>query len=141
MRRRFEPPSTEAVFDVCRTAVDNELTGYQPPDAPPAPFDPLTGPSTGTLAAVPSAHPDIDTPGIEETTTTPLATSRQIDFAYCLARQIRTLGGQRLKLVAQEHFGRSLEELTTLEASGLIDLLKEVRAGTRSVDEFLIGAA
>ena len=121
----------EEAFDVCRVAVDHELSGYLPTDAPPRPalgIEPTVGPEGASLAAA-------------EEPTAPLASSRQIDFAYCLARQIRSLGGQRLKLLAQEYFGRSLEELTTLEASRLIDLLKEVRAGTRSVDDFLAGAA
>ena len=61
----------------------------------------------------------------------PLATSRQVDFVFQLARQIGSLGGQRMKLLATQLYSRPLEELTTLEAAGLIDLFKEVRAGTR----------
>jgi len=131
----------DEAFDVCRVAVEHELKRYQPPEAPPAPAGPATGPSTGTLASEPSVEPDHAGPVAAQDTAGSLATSRQIEFAYCLARQIRSLGGQRLKLLAQEYFGRSLEELTTLEASRLIDLLKDVRAGTRSVDDFLTGAA
>ncbi len=71
----------------------------------------------------------------------PLATARQIDFAYHLAREIRSLGGQRLPVLVQQLYERKIEELTSPEASRLIDLLKEVRAGTRSVDELLEGAA
>ena len=71
----------------------------------------------------------------------PLATERQVEFLYQLARQIRGLGGQRLMLVAEHRYGRSLNELTASEASGLIDLLKEVRAGTRPIAEVLPEAA
>jgi len=121
----------EQAFDVCRVAVDNELIRHHPSNAPPeSPIasEPLTEPVETCLAVA------VDS-------TSPLATSRQIDFAHHLARQIRALGGQRLNLLAQQFFSRPLEELTTLEASRLIDLLKELRAGTRSVDDLLAGAA
>ena len=49
------------------------------------------------------------------------------DLTAFHARQIRGLGGQRLMLVAEHRYGRSLNELTAGEASSLIDLLKEVR--------------
>jgi hypothetical protein len=121
----------EEAFDSCRIAVENELNKYRPPDPPTKVIDgsePLAESGPACSATADDCSP-------------PLATSRQVDFAYHLARQIRTLGGQRLKLLAQQLYSRPLEELTTLEASRLIDLLKEVRAGTRSVDEFLAEAA
>ena len=71
----------------------------------------------------------------------PLATDRQINFAHHLARQIRALGGQRLKELAQQVYSRPLEELTSREASQLIDLLKDMRAGNLDVGELLPGAA
>ena len=65
----------EEAFDVCRVAVDHELSGYLPTDAPPRPspgIEPIVDPEGASLAAaeVPSA---------------PLASSRQIEFAYCLS--------------------------------------------------------
>jgi len=71
----------------------------------------------------------------------PLATTRQIDFAYHLAREIRALVGQRLSVLVEQLYDRKIEELTSPEASRLIDLLKELRAGTKSVDDVLTGAA
>ena len=121
----------EAAFDICRIAVENELNKYRPPDPPPNGIDGGEPLAESGPACTASAD---DCPAS-------LATSRQVDFAYHLARQIRALGGQRLKLVAQHLYSRPLEELTTLEASRLIDLLKEVRAGKRSVDEYLSEAA
>ena len=121
----------EEAFDTCRVAAENELSKYQPPDAP---FQPPTGSDTiaePTDASLSAANDRVEA----------LASSRQVDFAYHLARQIRSLGGQRLKLLAHQLYSRPLEELTMLEASRLIDLLKEVRAGTRSVDDFLAGEA
>jgi hypothetical protein len=118
-------------FDTCRVAVENELNKYQLPNAPSSPE------GGGELSAEPAPTCSV----VASESSPPLATSRQVEFAYQLARQIRSLGGQRLSLVARQLFSRSLEELTTVEASRLIDLLKEVRAGTRSLDEFLSGAA
>ena len=66
-----------------------------------------------------------------------LATERQITFAQHLARQIRTLGGQRLRELAQQRYARPLEELSSVEASQLIELLKDLRAGKRSVSDLL----
>ena len=71
----------------------------------------------------------------------PLASDRQINFAYHLARQIRALGGQRLKELSQQFYARPLEELTSREASQLIDLLKDLRAGNQEVSDLLPGAA
>jgi hypothetical protein len=71
----------------------------------------------------------------------PLATDRQVEFAYHLAREIRSLGGQRLPLLAEQLYGRPLAELNTAECSKLIGLLKELRSGARSVDELLASSA
>ena len=88
----------------------------------------------GLPAPAPSAEPsELATPrslqGELEFAAPALASERQLEFLYQLARQIRGLGGQRLMLVAEHRYGRSLNELTAAEASSLIDVLKEVRAG------------
>jgi hypothetical protein len=70
-------------------------------------------------------------------TRVPLVTSRQLDFLDHLGRQIRPLGGERLKLLAEHLYSRPLAELSAAQASQLIDLLKELRAGIRSIDELL----
>jgi hypothetical protein len=121
----------EESFDTCRVAVENELNKHRPLDPPPK--------AIGGSEPLTEAGPECSATG--DDCPAPLATSRQVDFAYHLALQIRSLGGQRLRLVAQQLYSRQSEELTMLEASRLIALLKEVRAGTRSVDEFLAEAA
>jgi len=70
-----------------------------------------------------------------------LAVARQVDFGYHLAREIRALGGQRLSVPVEQLYDRKMEELTSPEASRLIDLLKELWAGTKSLDDVLTGAA
>src|SRR5262245_39912231 len=125
----------EDAFDTCRVAVDNELIRYSTP-GPPLP--PALAPTGGCDVV---AEPADNCSGTAEAPALPLATQRQVDFAYHLARQIRALGGQRLKVLVQQLYSRDVEELTALEASKLIDLLKEARSGKRSLDDLLVGAA
>jgi hypothetical protein len=103
---------SEQAFDICRVAVENELTRYLPPNEPPASGERSRA---GAESAEPSSSALPNAPEV------PLASSRQVEFAFHLARQIRSLGGQRLKLLAQQLYSRPLEELTTLEASRLIE--------------------
>ena len=117
----------QAAFNVCRRAVDEELAKCET-------TEPL---SQLTAACQDHADETASRPADQHDAAAPLATSRQVDFMCHLARQIRSLGCQRLKLLAQQLYCRPIEELTAMEASRLIDLLKEVRAGTRSVDELL----
>jgi hypothetical protein len=122
-------------FDACRRAIDDELVRQQPSE--PLPTS-LEGGEAHTAASAPAQVP---CPIRSASPIVPLASERQVEFAYHLAREIRSLGGQRLPVLVDQLYGRSLEELTSPEASKLIDLLKQLRAGTRSVDELLAETA
>lgn len=65
----------------------------------------------------------------------PLATERQVEFLYHLARQIRALSSPRRMLIIDQRYGQPLEEPMMAEAFQVIELLKEIQAGKRSVDE------
>jgi len=73
--------------------------------------------------------------------TPPPATPRQIEFVRVLASQIRGLGVRRLDTVTETLSGKPLAGLSHAEASALIDVLKNVRAGKLSLDAVLKGAA
>lgn len=114
-------------YNACRQAIQDELMRHQRPgtssDAAPA----LSRNGNGSVATPISVHE------------TPRATQKQLEYAAQLAQQIRGLGAHRLAGLADKMFGRPLEELTTFEASSLIDTLRAIKDDRICLDDVLHG--
>ena len=110
-------------FEACRRAVTDELANHR-----------------GALcgAGPRNAAHDGEENGHATSDPSP-ATDRQLGYARDLACQIPGLGTERLDSLAAKMFGKPTAELTALEASGLIDTLKEIKLGNPRVQDALNG--
>ena len=115
----FQERVTHA-YTACREAVTEELARQQ---------QGTTSEHAANNRAASAAPPNRPANGQSNGQSSHLASQKQIDYAQQLAGQIRGLGARRLETLANKMFGKPLGELSSLEASGLIDSLKEVKAG------------
>lgn len=72
--------------------------------------------------------------------TGPRASEKQLSYARRLAGQVTGLGARGLDDLAQKMFRHSMTDITGLEASGLIDVLKELKAGKLQLGHILEGS-
>ena len=125
----------QRAFAACRQAVDDELARHsthddgQEPEQTPAPKNGNArgaAHANGTQPAGSPAH---------------RASSKQLSYIEQLAGEIRDLGARRLEGLAQQMFNKPLADLSSLDASTLIDTLKQVKQGKINLDAATKGAA
>ena len=102
-------------YTACRQAVHDELTRSQ------------------AMADEQTSNGQADAPatviGSTNGTNGQHASRKQIDYAKQLAAQILGLGFRRLETLSNHMFGKPLADLSSLEASRLINTLKAIKVG------------
>jgi len=137
-----EPDKLQAkidyLFKLAKASVDAQLNGTSPPPQP----EPAAGNGNGQANGNGNANGQTHGNGQSSQTNGNgqgngnghRATEKQINFANQLAKGIRGLGTRRLESLSGRMFGRPLAELTSLDASSLIDTLKAIKEGRVSLD-------
>jgi hypothetical protein len=132
-------------FVACSQAVNDELARQQAESQPPANGRPAPRPN-GVSSHIPTAGNDIHENSRTENGHAAngaghQASQKQVDYISQLSRQIRGLGVRRLETLANRMFGKPMADLSTLDASGLIDMLKAIKEGRIELDGALNGAS
>ena len=122
-------------FDSCRQAVQNELNRHQ--QTAKAGNGSTKAQNTPVAGAGNSANA---LPANGNGNNGRNASEKQMEYARQLARQISSLGVRRLEALAQKMFGKPLASLTSLDGSGLIDCLKDIKSGKIDLNSVLDGA-
>jgi hypothetical protein len=127
-------------FVVCRQAVDDELARNRAADA-----DNGSAHSTQSGPAQPAASNGNGSrrngSGSGRNGNGQPATEKQLAYAQQLAGQIKGMGARRLEALADKMFGKPLADLSSLNASGLIDVLKDIKADKIKLGDALNGVA
>ena len=118
----------QRTFVACRQAVEQELAQNRPARSP-------------ERAQAQSCRSPVANGNGQDSGNGHRASQKQIDYAQQLAGQIKGLGVRRLESLARKMFSKPLADLSSLDASGLIDALKDIKNGTIDLAAALNGAA
>ena len=118
------------VFVACSQAVHIELARQQSVNGEAAPAS--SGRRTTAARSAPAGKPPTNGQSHH-------ASTKQLEYARQLAGQIRELGVGQLDQLAGKMHGKALSELSSLEASSLIDMLKAVKEGKIDIGAALAG--
>jgi hypothetical protein len=126
------------LYAACTQAVHDQLSPHQTgsPDHSSAPRNGVRKSAKEARSAGPAESKSATNGAANHS-----ASSRQIEYLNQLARQIDGLGIRRLESLAQRICGKPLPNLSSLDASSLIDTLKAIKAGKLDAEGALQGAA
>ncbi len=125
-----------SAFTACRQAVHDELAHSQGASQETSPAD---KPDTNGTKASHGTNGDQRQNG--RNGNGHRASHKQLDYAQQLAGQIRGMGVRRLESLATKIYSKPLADLSSLDASGLIDVLKDIKEGKIELSAALNGAA
>lgn len=113
-------------YAACAQAVKEELSRQQQPHSEPV----ANAASVGNADGEPAVGNGRSNGHCEENAR---VSQKQLDYIRQLAGPIKGLGLRRLEGLATKMFGKPLADLSAVDASALIDILKDVRSGKISL--------
>ncbi len=128
-----------SAYAACRQAVSDELARHQQADGPTTSGSQRRAPSRPAPAANPPQNGGAVTNG--NGSGGRQATDKQMTYIRQLSGQIKGLGVRRLDTLSGNMYGKPVVELSSFEASGLIDCLKGIKADEIDLQAALSGAA
>jgi hypothetical protein len=126
----------ERAFAACRQAVNDELARQQGGDGAPRTATAARSAVSNRTATNGNGAAAPGTANVAHR-----ASAKQMQYAKQLAGRIRGMGIRRLDQLAEKMFNKPVAELSSFDASNLIDTLKQIVAGEIDLDSALNGAA
>ena len=128
-----------SAYIACRQAIQDELAQHQPSTSASSAGQTGNG-SAASASPTESNGNGHDSHGSNGNGARQ-ATEKQVTYIRQLAGQVKGLGVRRLETLSQRMFGKPVAGLTSLDASGLIDTCKAIKAGEIDLDAALNGAS